>query len=228
MVAVAVVAGRRRQVVALDHRRVVDALLVVRAADSVGSGPPSGSRVVPPCGRRWRDTWRTCRPRWSEHRRLRVAHQPHPCAPWQLAQVATLSRPWRAAGRARWSRTPPPDRRAVGANFRISSASLWQRERPLIMPASGLAPEAGRGDRARGGLSGADGSPPWQSTQAKPRSRWTSVRPEGRAGAASRSVGRDRMTARQPSRPARACAAAPPSGERDQDECEHSPFRTAR
>ena len=90
VVAVAVVAGRRREIVALGERGVVDALLVV--GELVGRQRRCRRAACsPPCARRRRGTLAqvaaTLVGKTGDFASLTSRM---PCAPWQLAQVATL------------------------------------------------------------------------------------------------------------------------------------------
>ena len=75
--------------------------------------------------------------------------------------------------------------RCFGAYLRISAASLWHREQTAMTCAPVGLPRNPVDGALAAALSVAAGSPPWQSTQLKPRSRWTSVSAKSRAGVAS-------------------------------------------
>ena len=99
------------------------------------------------------------------------------CLPWTLPPYSVA-----------WST------RCFGANVRISSALLWQRAHVAItacpdgLPRNAIAATRPSASCAST-LSALVGLPPWQSTQSKPRSRWTSCPEKSCAGAASRASG---------------------------------------
>ena len=89
MIAVAVVARRRRQIVALGQRGVVHALLIVRELWSAAASRPAACSRPSAVVSAWQvaQVFATLVGKTGDFASLT---RRMPCAPWQLAHVATL------------------------------------------------------------------------------------------------------------------------------------------